>query len=68
MAAATKTLVVAAGGARQDLKQVQGLVASVLKSAGCQGCLSGFDIHFVNEVEFFAHNLNVATKQLKIEG
>ncbi len=67
MAAASKAVVVAAG-ARHDLKQVQALVASVLKHGGCPACLSGFDIHLMNEVEFFTHNVNISTKQLHVEG
>lgn len=68
MATASKSVVVAVGGGRQDLKQVSSLVAGVLKSAGCGGCLSGFDIHLLNETEFFTHNAHVAAKQVHVEG
>ncbi len=64
----TKTVVVAVGGPHQDLRHAQALLAGVLKNAGCQACLSGYDIHFINEVELFAHNAQVAAKQVHVEG
>ncbi|MDQ6944060.1 MAG: hypothetical protein M3169_16300 [Candidatus Eremiobacteraeota bacterium] len=66
MAARTKAVVVAIGGPHQDLKHAQGLLAQVLKDAGCGGCISGFDIHLINEGELFAHNVQVNAKQIQV--
>ena len=62
---AAKSVIVAVGGGRHDLKQAQNLLANILKEAGCQGCLSGYDIHFVNEGELFAHGAQVNVKQVQ---
>lgn len=61
-----KKFVVATGG-RTSLKQAQNLLAQVLGKGGCPNCYSGIDIHFVNEVEFFAHNAQVSAAQLHAE-
>jgi hypothetical protein len=65
MAARTKAVVVATGGPHHDLKQAQALLANVLREVGCGGCLSGFDIHFINEGEIFAHNAQINAKQVQ---
>ena len=38
-----------------DIKHVQALVANLMKQVGHQGCFSGYDINFRQEVEFTAN-------------
>ena len=38
-----------------DLKNVQTLVANLMKQVGHTGCFSGFDINFRHEIEFAAN-------------
>jgi hypothetical protein len=38
-----------------DLKQVQAVVANLMKQVGHLSCFSGFDINFLQEVEFTAN-------------
>ena len=35
-----------------DLKQIQSVVANIAGRLGCEGCCSGFDIHFRQELNF----------------
>jgi hypothetical protein len=64
----SKSLVVAVGGPHTDLKHAQALLATVLGKGGCPNCYSGFDIHFVNEVEFFAHNVKINATDIQAHG
>jgi hypothetical protein len=65
MATRGKSVIVAIGGPHHDLKQAQNLLGNVLREVGCGGCLSGYDIHFINEGELFAHNFQVNAKQVQ---
>ncbi len=38
-----------------DIKHVQALIANLMKQVGHQGCFSGFDINFRQELEFTAN-------------
>jgi Tfp pilus assembly protein PilW len=64
-----KSIIVATSRPQHNLKQAQALLAGVLKQAGHPGCLSGFDIHFIDEVTLYAHNAQVTPAQVhSIEG
>jgi hypothetical protein len=66
MATSVRSLVVATGGTHhQTLPQAQALLANILKRGGCGGCLSGLDIHFVNETQIFTHNVTVTPQQVE---
>ncbi len=38
-----------------DLRQVQSVIANLMKQVGHTGCFSGFDINFQQEIEFIAN-------------